>query len=214
MLLTPLPAADANMALVHRDDPDALDEAVSRITGYGVPALLMLAGDAEPLGAALGDEWSHVGAMPIMSRPLAGSAPDPRVRELTADEVDVATELMAQAYGIAEDVARFFAANVLAESTAMRGHVLEQDGVPVSFVASHVQGDTMSVWCMSTPPAHARHGYGRALLGAVQAIAHATGAETGLLGATEAGYPLYERMGWETFEKWQVHLNGASEQFG
>ncbi len=72
MLLTPLNAADANMALVHRHDPAALDEVTSRIAEYRIPALLLLAGDAEPMGADLGAEWSHVGAMPIMSRPLAG----------------------------------------------------------------------------------------------------------------------------------------------
>ncbi|MBO9577640.1 MAG: GNAT family N-acetyltransferase [Microbacteriaceae bacterium] len=220
LILSSLAAADANMALVHEADPAALDEVVGLIGAQDVPALLMLAGDAVPFGDGLGEGWADVGGMPIMARELGSAredaAPDPRVRPLGADETALATRLIADAYGIEDEVARFFAANIADPDVAMRGWVLEVDGAPVSFVASHLAlaGDAMSVWCMSTPPQHARRGHGRALLAAVEAHAAAAGARTGLLGATEAGYPLYERMGWRTFEEWRIRLSGASEQFG
>jgi hypothetical protein len=51
-------------------------------------------------------------------------------------------------------------------------------------------------WGMSTPPAHARRGYGRAVLDSVLAAGVADGARTGVLGATPAGLPLYEATGW------------------
>lgn len=74
-------------------------------------------------------------------------------------------------------------------------------------------GDTFAVWCMSTPERFARRGYGGSLLASVLEQARNRGARTALLGATPAGFPLYEATGWTTFETWDVYTNAESAQF-
>jgi predicted acetyltransferase len=66
---------------------------------------------------------------------------------------------------------------------------------------------------MATPPQHARRGYARALLAAVLHHAREDGATLGLLGATPAGFPLYDATGWSTHETWDLYTDAVSEQF-
>jgi len=53
---------------------------------------------------------------------------------------------------------------------------------------------------MATPQESQRSGAGRALLTEVMARHRASGTRLFYLGATEAGYPLYERLGFRTVE--------------
>lgn len=209
--LCELPAPDANMVLVHQDEPSAVAEALRLIAERNVPALFMLAGAAEPLGTKLPPEWSHVGAMPVMTKELGAETDDPRVRAATPDDVPVVASLMEQAFGLPADVTTFFAQAWVPSAGTF--WLLEDDGAPVSAVFTHRAEDSVSVWCMSTPPDQQRKGYGRVLLDAALARAAAEGASWGILGATEAGYPLYVGTGWTTADQWQIYVNGASEQF-
>lgn len=210
-VLSTLPAPDANMVLVHEHEPEAVAEALGLIAERDVPALFMLAGAAESLGSHLPGEWSHVGAMPVMTKELGAEADDPRVRAATMDDVQVCGVLMEQAFGLPADVAGLFA-EVFVPSTGTFW-ILEDGGSPVSAVFAHQVEDSVSIWCMSTPPEQQRKGYGRALLSAALARAAAAGATWGILGATEAGYPLYDATGWSTADEWQIYANAASEQF-
>jgi len=49
---------------------------------------------------------------------------------------------------------------------------------------------------IETVPAHQRRGLGGVVMRTLQAVAAATGAETGVLGGTPAGRGLYESLGW------------------
>lgn len=209
--LSRLPAPDANMVLVHEDDPAAVKEALGLVSQRGVPALFMLAGAAEPLASELPAEWSHVGAMPVMTKELGTEVDDPRVRAATTGDEAVCAALMERAFGLPPDVTEFFAdVWVPSEGTFW---ILEDGGAAVSAVFAHQVDDSVSLWCMSTPPEQQRHGYGRAVLGAALARAAANGATWGMLGATEAGYPLYDATGWTTADEWQIYVSGTSEQF-
>lgn len=53
-----------------------------------------------------------------------------------------------------------------------------------------------------TEPAHQRRGLGRALMHALQAVAHAHGRHAGVLVATEMGRSLYESLGWRLHAPW------------
>ena len=67
----------------------------------------------------------------------------------------------------------------------------------------------VSIWTMSTPERFRRQGYARALLETVLAEAVAEGAHTGVLGATPAGFPLYDATGWKTVDEWQLFLRAS-----
>jgi GNAT superfamily N-acetyltransferase len=206
-----LPVADANMVLIHDDLPEVVTEAVGLLGDGRLPALLMLAGDGERV--TLPPDFAHVGAMPVMTKDLREERDehdDDRVRRASAADASVCSDLMEAAFGLPR-----VATDLFAEMFLQAGDwwILEEGGVPVSCVFAHRVEDSVSIWCMSTPPAHQRRGYGRALLGAALARAAADGATWGMLGATEAGYPLYEATGWSVADQWQIHVNATSEQF-
>ncbi|WP_337188818.1 GNAT family N-acetyltransferase [Phenylobacterium sp.] len=67
----------------------------------------------------------------------------------------------------------------------------------------------MSVYVMATPPAHQRRGVGRAVLETAMAHYQSAGVTHFTLGATETGYPLYERTGFRTVQKPHVFVIGA-----
>ena len=53
-----------------------------------------------------------------------------------------------------------------------------------------------------TEPAHQRRGLGRAVMRALQALAHAHGRHAGALVATQPGRALYESLGWRLHAPW------------
>lgn len=53
-----------------------------------------------------------------------------------------------------------------------------------------------------TEPAHQRRGLGRAVMRALQALAHAHGRHAGVLVATPQGRALYESLGWRLHAPW------------
>lgn len=208
-------APDLNMALLATPDPEALDGTMAIVDEAGLDALVFLAGPGRELRGRLAPPWVGVGASPVMTRDLASGAPDvldPRVRQAGPADAPVVAALLAEAFSLTvDDTALMVAAAV--DGGVVRAWVLEDGGEAVSAVISGHVDDRVSLWAMSTPPRHARRGYGRALLASVLAHARADGARLGMLGATPAGLPLYESTGWRTVEDWEVFTNAASAQF-
>ncbi|MFL6629501.1 MAG: GNAT family N-acetyltransferase [Vitreoscilla sp.] len=62
-----------------------------------------------------------------------------------------------------------------------------------------------------TDPAHQRRGLGRAVMHALQALAHAHGRDAGALVATDAGRALYESLGWRLHAPWATAVIPAPE---
>ncbi len=214
LALSGLPSADMNMALIHDPDEPALAQVMARVDEVGCPTLLMLAGGAAELADRLPAQWSAVGAMPIMTSHLTATAADPRVRQAGSDDTGVISRLMSEAFGIDPGEIQVIVSHVLRDPGRTMLWLLEDEGEPVSTVLTCRIEDTVSLWCMATPPQFARRGYGRALLGAVLGWAARDGATVGLLGATPAGEPLYRATGWTVAESWNLHLNARSAQFG
>ncbi|MCW2498692.1 MAG: hypothetical protein JWN87_368 [Frankiales bacterium] len=208
--LSGLPDPDANLALVHHDDPAALAAVLREVERVGAPAAVILAGDGTALAARLPAGWDHVGAMPFMTLALASAAvaADPRVRPAGTADGDAVVALFGAAFGLAPEVAEMIRPLIHAGAPT-RVWLLEDDGQPVSAVVAGRVGDVETIWCMSTPQHFARRGYGRALLNAVLAAAKAEGATVALLGATEAGFPLYDATGWQTVEPWEMYVQGG-----
>lgn len=205
---------DFNMALVETADQQVLEDA--RTTLADRPALIMLAGSATAHVDSVTEPWRHVGSMPIMTRALAGytGSPDPRVRlGRSAADIDAATGLAAEAFGMPADELLPAMEPTVRDEITLRTWLLEEDGNAVSCVNTAIVDGVVSIWTMSTPERLGRRGYGRALLDTVLAHAAHEGAHTGVLGATPAGQPLYEATGWSTVEHWQILTNAMSAQF-
>lgn len=74
------------------------------------------------------------------------------------------------------------------------------------------QGDTAAIWSMATDSTRQRSGIGRRLLSTALAEARTQGARRFFLGATPAGYRLYESMGFATRVVTKVWASGETHQ--
>jgi GNAT superfamily N-acetyltransferase len=74
-------------------------------------------------------------------------------------------------------------------------------------------GDRIGVYSMATTGAHQRKGIGRATLNTAMAYYQDRGAVRFTLGATELGFPLYEKVGFKTVSQPHVFVLGNSTQF-
>jgi GNAT superfamily N-acetyltransferase len=208
MLLSGAPSAYLNLALIHRDDPAALDRITDAVAFLKCPAVLMFAGSAKPFAPGSGLGWSRAGTMTFMtiSTQAAPWRLDDRVRRADEDDADVVTCMLADAFGVRPDIAALMTAHLRRPGDAMKTWLLEDGGEPVCTATTCRVDDAVTIWSMATPGRFTRRGYGRALLADLLAQAAAEHIPTGLLGATAAGRPLYEATGWSTLEEWDIYL--------
>ena len=75
------------------------------------------------------------------------------------------------------------------------------------------RGNQVGIYTMSTPESHQRRGIGRAILDGAMAHYLDRGATTFTLEATEAGFHLYEKAGFEVVGAPNVYVIGMSTQF-
>lgn len=207
--LSGLPAADVNLAMIHDNDEKALIDIKNAIDRMAIPALVMLADKGKGLSESLGGNWTNVGVLPFMFLDLEAhqQQSDKRVRRAVADDIEEVISLLADSFELDRNIVRVIA-DVLKNPVAIsKIWILEEGGQAVSTVTTIRVEDAVAVWCMATPPKFARKGYGRALLGASLAQYQSDGAKIGLLGATEAGKPLYDSAGWQTLEEWDIYLD-------
>lgn len=79
------------------------------------------------------------------------------------------------------------------------GYVAYVGAEPVSTAAVVIEGDAAGIYNLATIPGHQRRGYGEALMRHALDVAHQEhGLERTVLQSTQAGYPLYEHMGYRT----------------
>lgn len=210
--LSGCPSADLNM--VHAGSPGAvaaLEEAVRLHAGPGLPILYTLAEGVDHRDFEQALEF--LVRLPFMGIDLRSASLEADLRVQRAAPADLAAvdDLMSKAFELPEGLLHDPLERLLADGGKQAGiWMLRQQGVPVSCVLTSVVDDLVTVWCMSTPPAHARKGFGRALLGHAMLQAREAGCRTGLLSATPTGEPLYLGMGWSILEYWGIFAKGGA----
>ena len=212
--LSGAPSPDMNMALVSRGGQVVVADTLDRVTESGIPTLFMLAGEFQTY--VLGEPWKLVGEMPFMASALASEhlVSDTRVRRASWDDAGIVCQLMAEAFGLGEDLMVDVIGGVLGNGISKTSiWLLVNDNEPVSAVLTSMVDEAVTVWCMSTPERYSRRGFGRAVLAHALLMARSEGATIGLLGATPAGKPLYDRTGWTTLESWRMFASADSAQF-
>ena len=83
-------------------------------------------------------------------------------------------------------------------------HLARVEGKAVSTVSTTRHDRIVGIWAMATLPEQQGKGVGKALLSQVMDAHRHRGAETFFLGATPAGFPLYERLGYRDFGAMQM----------
>ena len=153
--------------------------------------------------------------MPLMERRAAEIEPasDFVIRLSDPSEAEAAMQLAAAAFSLSEAAC---VAAVPGKAIAVEDNdlwIAEEDGELVGCGIFIRTNRHVGVYMMSTPPNQQRRGVGRALLGVAMAHYQERGVERFTLGATEKGYPLYERVGFKVVSKPHVYVVGASTQF-
>lgn len=115
----------------------------------------------------------------------------------TQAECETMSDVNSVAYGMPAEWVRE-ACSIAAWNHDAYGAVGYLDSEPVSTATVLINGDVMNVVCVATTPQHQGRGYAEAVMRHVLAeSASRWGLSRTVLHATEAGYPVYLRMGYQ-----------------
>lgn len=214
------PVADMNMVIVGAGaDHGQFRDMVSSCLDRKIPFLVMIYPDA---GKALDDIAADLGLVyavdfPMMVRndlPLEPSGnPDVDVvRARSAEDADASADVMVSAYSMPKDsVLRAMPASLF-DSPGVDVYVARLDGEAAGSVTLTYHGDTCGIWAMGTDTARQRGGIGLRLLSTAMVEARSSGIRHFFLGATPAGFRLYEGLGFKTVCSARVWVSGETHQ--
>jgi predicted N-acetyltransferase YhbS len=215
------PVADLNYVIAGRGANDgghfatACSTCISREQPFMALVFPEAGGAVERTAAELG--LVHVVDFPFMVRddsPIepGGNAAVVVRRALGSDWVDAVARVQASAFGMPEDVARRAMPASFVEGPNLDLFLASiNDEVVGSVVLTH-HGDTSGVWAMGTVAGQQGSGIGRRLLSTAIAQLRQEGVARFYLGATPAGYRLYESLGFATRVVATVWAFGESHQ--
>lgn len=201
--LTDEPLADFNR-LTLGDDPGAEDflvRAVARANERGRPLQAVM---SPRVAERLATVAAKLGLSPVGTAPLMVLRPEVRVppgrpttivRALGPDLVGAAGDLIAAAFDEPRDVIARCIDACVTPTAGVETYIAWEDGQPMSTVTVTPTGDTAGISLMATPPHFQRRGVGGALLTQVIDDYRRRGVQRFHLGATEAGRPLYDSLG-------------------
>lgn len=211
------PASDLNMLfLIPGATDEECEQALDAVLHKGVDALLVVdEGAQEARSWADARGLTCVGQLPLMERTAAKLHPtsDFQVRRVGASEAGEANRLAAAAFSLDEAACNL----AMAPGTFMTDEIdlwlADDEGVSLGCGVFIRNGDHVGIYTMATHPDQQKRGVGRAILETAMAHYQELGVERFTLGATEKGYPLYTKVGFEVVASPYVYVIGASTQF-
>ncbi len=220
MALSNEPVADLNMLVVGAGaDPAHFRGMVDSCLDRQLPFLAMFFPEADPALEGVAAERGLVYAVdfPFMVREDAPLEPsgNPEVevaRASGAEDADASADVMVSAYSMPKDSALRTMPASLSDSPGVEVFLARVQGEPVGSVTLTYHGDTCGIWAMGTNASRQRGGIGLRLLSTAMAHARDNGIRRFFLGATPAGYRLYEKLGFETVCTTRVWVSGVTHQ--
>jgi predicted N-acetyltransferase YhbS len=221
LALTGEPVADMNYVVAGRGANDSGRFAVlcSTTISRSLPFMALVFPEAEAAVEQTAAELGlvHAGDMPFMVRdgaPIApGGNPSVVVRRANGSGwVEAVARVQSSAFGMPEDVWRRVVPESFVDAPSVDIFLASIDDDVVGSVVLTHHGDTSGVWGMGTVSGQQRSGIGRRLLSTAMAQAREAGVARFYLGATPAGYRLYESLGFTTRVVAKVWVSGESHQ--
>jgi ribosomal protein S18 acetylase RimI-like enzyme len=128
------------------------------------------------------------------------------IRMLAPEESDASVEICAASFSMPIEIARQMTPNDLFRLGGVRCYIGEFGERPVATAVGMTTGDVVGIFNVGTLEDARGRGFGSALT--VRAIADgvAQGATWAYLQSSEAGFPIYRRLGFETVEVWTEYL--------
>ncbi len=215
------PVADLNYVIAGKgaSDNDYFGDACRTCLSRELPFLAILFPEAgnrvKEVASALG--LVHAVDFPFMVR---DDAPiEPAGNEAIIVQRASGTEgvlggvgVLSAAFNMPEDSARRVLPPPLIESPGLDVFLASSEGRHVGTVTMTHHGDTTGIWAMGTDPDRQGRGIGRRLLSIAMAETRSQGARRFFLGATPAGYRLYESLGFETRVVATIWVSGETSQ--
>ncbi|HEX9694997.1 MAG TPA: GNAT family N-acetyltransferase [Actinomycetota bacterium] len=131
--------------------------------------------------------------------------PDPRVRIIGPDELDLHLQTQAAGFNDPIDALRVFSSPQMFDACTML--LAFDEGAPAATSIACVTGGEAGVFGVTTRPEHRRRGLGRAATVEAVRIGAQAGADLAYLHASEMGRPVYERIGFRTVERIRIYVD-------
>jgi GNAT superfamily N-acetyltransferase len=185
---------------------DDLEAAVSWMAKRDVPFWVTV---PDPLLEDVGEHAVELGlakaevVQPMMILTSLGEIPPNEtvadISEVTdADILDEVVDITATVFGIPPEFVRQMTTSSMLNDEEVRMFVGRVDGVPVACGRLIKTDDVAGVFDIAVDEEFRRQGIGEAITWAVLRAGRDAGCQIGALESTEMGYPLYQRMGFET----------------
>jgi ribosomal protein S18 acetylase RimI-like enzyme len=133
-------------------------------------------------------------------------------RAIGAAAAEANAQVLSSGFGMPEDAVRRVLPASLVDAPNVDVFLASIEDDVVGTVTVIHQGDTAGIWSMATDSTQQRSGIGRRLLSTALAETRRQGARRFFLGATPAGYRLYESMGFATRVVTKVWASGETHQ--
>jgi GNAT superfamily N-acetyltransferase len=213
-IFTGLPIAFFNVAVVTSPQVSAVSlEGVARgamqwASDKGAPWLFVVTHEALDPGVDAAATLGECGLVPLLpltgmvARQVAPVARIPEGLQLEVPDDDAGCGAVVDVNGAAYGMDLGASKSAFGRGAFWADHVPvlgRAEGVPVTSAAVFLSGGHRYVAMVATQPAHQKKGYAEAAMRlALQAAAEKFGERPSFLHATDAGRPIYERMGYET----------------
>ncbi|HEY3868812.1 MAG TPA: GNAT family N-acetyltransferase [Actinocrinis sp.] len=217
LLYSGVPVPTVNGILTETTDPDPAEIAAlaRQLPGLKIPYSIQLRGELDTrtkAGASIGKTAAKYGLTlryvePLMIRRGKASPEAPEkaassVRVTRAEDHARYAATMATAFEAPLDIMTMLTAPEILNAPGAVGYVAESGGEIVAVGFGLTTGDAVGIYNIATLREHRGRGYGRAITERAAADGMAAGARYVYLQSSEAGFDLYESMGFRVAERW------------
>lgn len=187
------------------DAATALATSMASIEGLDLPYVLEVFPGAEAVGrAAMAAGLSKSGEQPFMIHPDSSQVRMRAPEGIDIRPVQTAAELQdwcrvaAEGFGMpAEHVIALAPAGTWLGSAAVRAFTAYESGTPIATSLAAFNGEACGIYTVATLEAARRRGIGESVTAAAVIEGTAHGCEIAYLQASDKGYPVYKKMGFE-----------------
>jgi GNAT superfamily N-acetyltransferase len=194
----------ANMAIL--DDGEDLAPLQASIEPLVTPAFpssaMFVGGEVSPPAKSFlaGNGFGDQGSMPCMAVSIAKLRPTripggAEFVEIGANEAEAWAKAMEQGFGLPEGLGPMCARGVADDS--IRLFAAKEDGKILSTSMLFLHDGLAGIYCVATLPEARSRGLGAHVTAEPLRIAAKEGYETGILQSSQAGYPVYKKLGFE-----------------
>jgi GNAT superfamily N-acetyltransferase len=224
LIATGLPPRVFNQVLVERDSvrPEAITAAVAKTRDRGDPFVVSLRVGTDdrhlPLMTQLGlvplspEPWMPGMALhPLPSSGTAIPPPGHEIRRVTdGTGITDLTVTGAAGFGMPVEWVEAIIGEPLLALPGAFLYVGYSDGIPVTTGVAIRTGRTIGIYFIATVEAARRRGLGSAMTMRIVDDGAGSGCDVAILQASEMGFPIYERLGFETVVEYRGFIDPVS----